>query len=573
MLDKLRIRARLTRLWATIGSVVVPVVIFAYFAVPGAVLRPMLRDRLRAHPSEALWWGALPVILAGVAWLAYMVVYRAGVTVVRRGPLPFTKKSRTALAAFWTALGFTALAGVSFQSVYVFSRYSSARRHSLHHEFPALVDGTVRALPTVIGILLLLWIVFVVARPWFRYVGHRLAPTRVDGIRDLGGTNSVRVLYRPSIGLGAPMRVRINGGSPFKVSAGQSLGLRAPAGRLGLTFQGRNTPAEDVIHVDLTLRDGEGTLLIVNDGAMRRVVPRAVAEAREYVQVDRPYASRWADLGSSGWAMFASDPSRVRHQEGLHRLRRRERAQGVIALVLGGVLGLLFAHLVAGRGVAEGRWPLVLGDVVLGTALLYGALWFHRRKQKLWLRVWERPADLALAFFGGATLYFAGAILAVVCALLALVIHNPAVIRSRMEFPRVPSLSEVVESWHEEPDAVLRWLSGSASRWGSRTGGLRVSAAHPLKGVSVGLEGEELVPLGVSPLGARLRAGAVRLVVTGLHCEQVVDVEIVAGASVDVKVGVMPIGLQWRSLRGALSVDVSAPQQGRLRKVSAPGVN
>jgi hypothetical protein len=265
-----------------------------------------VRSRLTSDSGEAWFWGMLPVAFAGASWLLFALVYRSGVAVEPSKPLPFPSTSRN-LKAAWIAAAVVVGLGVWIYSTMfpLPGRRRSGRRwrRSLAHDFPDLVDALWAAIGVAVVALLLVWLLIAVARPWLSYVRHRREPARVDAVWDVPGVNAIKLVYRPTVGLGAPMRVRLGSRKPVVMVPGQALGILMRSGASKVILQGRRTRLADSIVVELELAPGEGTLIVFNDGLFRRAKLLAMPEVAEFSISEKPFTTRWSALSYGGLAV------------------------------------------------------------------------------------------------------------------------------------------------------------------------------------------------------------------------------------------------------------------------------
>lgn len=554
------------RVWAPVRAAAVILALVGIFSVPALVIRPWLAERIWYHPNETVAWGAAPVLLGTAAWLVFVIGYRASVRIQDTEPLPSLATSRIFPISAAVAGALFLFAWVSFVSMY------SRRGRDLGDLYPDLEDATFRPLVVVVPIALGLWLLVAVLRPWLRYVGNRIRTERVDAVVELGGTNAVRVLYRPTLGLGAPLKVTVRGVKPFDIGPGQALGFMAGNGPLALKFQSRGTPMHKAMSAHLDLQQGEGTQIVVCDGLVGRVRARPMQELARFQLAPQPFLGRWTNIGLGGPPKRGQLPSRISHRESAHRHTRRAhvwaRLSGAIAVLLAVWLGWWAARALVAL---PETGPSALTQWLEGataTLFLYGALWFQRRKWQLRMYPWERPVDIGLALAAGATMLFAGTAALVLGVMVALAVHNWGSIWRDRRGATGTTAAQRLAYWRRQPDAVVTWLPGSVARAGSKVGAVRIVAAHPLEGVSVGIDGNGWVPLDDSPVGVRAPVGPLRLVIDGPGADARVEVQVVAGAVVDVEVGLLPLGLQVRAFGTAVSVDVTEPVAGSLRKAS-----
>jgi hypothetical protein len=241
--------------------------------------------------------------------------------------------------------------------------------------------------------------------------------------------------------------------------------------------------------------------------------------------------------------------------------------------VLAGVLGYLASRAVTQPGSPEATHWLYVVDAMVTVALATGALWMYRRKRQLRMSAWERPLDLALACAAGAMSYFVLHLLVAWGIVLAFGLVGWRTLRWAEGWHSRPRSWRLLGSWRRLPDAVAELLPGSAARSGPKVGAVRILAAHPMKGVTVSVEGFGSATLGDAPVGVRAHAGPLRLTVEGRGDVEPVEVPVVAGSIVDVEVGLVPFGLQLRSLAGTVSVDIAEPLEGALRTLARPEVD
>lgn len=119
------------------------------------------------------------------------------------------------------------------------------------------------------------WVMVAVSGAWTAYRRRYRTPALVDGEVDLGGPNAVKILYRPTLGLGAPLQVRFGARSPVAMVPGQALGPRARSGGLVITVSGRDGAGGGGAGTEM--RDGLGAARAASGLAARGGAGRAFA--------------------------------------------------------------------------------------------------------------------------------------------------------------------------------------------------------------------------------------------------------------------------------------------------------
>src|SRR5690606_7818418 len=118
----------------------------------------------------------------------------------------------------------------------------------------------------------------------------------VDGEVDLGGPSAVKILYRPTLGLGAPLQVRLGGRSTVAMMPGQALALRARSGGLVITVSGRGGVGAASQVIELRLAKAEGTLFVISGGLVRRMRVEPMPEIDRFAVAAQPFVTLWSGL-------------------------------------------------------------------------------------------------------------------------------------------------------------------------------------------------------------------------------------------------------------------------------------
>lgn len=266
-------------------------------------LKPFIAARLSADRGEALIWGALPAVVVGVAWAVFALVYRSGVRAQSEGltlpqPSPSAKLG-AAWASFWRVVLVALFAWVAMFPIP--RRVGRTRPPTwLSLEYPHLWRGLLARIVLVLVVAWLGWVLVAVRGAWTAYRRRYRIPALVDGEFDLGGPSAVKILYRPTLGLGAPLQVRLGGRSTVAMVPGQALGLRARSGGLVITVSGRGGVGAASQVIELRLAKAEGTLVVIGGGLFRRVRVEPMPEIDRFAVAAQPFVTLWSGLSYLG---------------------------------------------------------------------------------------------------------------------------------------------------------------------------------------------------------------------------------------------------------------------------------
>lgn len=548
-------------------------IVVAIVAIGAAILG--LRDRLASNPDEVPWWGYASPGVFGVAWLVFYVGTRLNTRrdeslVPAQGVVGRRQPFIIGAGAFVTLVSF----------IYSVTLYGGRRgRGGLDERFPELRDAGNRAVVYVVIGCAAIWIAWAVVPPALAFLRRRARAGLVDAVVDLGGPNAVRLLYRPTLSLGGTVTWIVNGETSVPLSPGQAVGLMAPDGPLTM-MTGKRTRKSMVVRLELG--DGVRTDVVLRRGLFPRVTLRQRAGEVAFVATRRAFASLW--VGPGGMSLP------VRGDEAMH-LWASERPTALppsepwwqarwwipVTAAIGGAVAAL--GLVAAGQLRESHG---LGDqlvAALAVLLAAGALSLDRARRAVGWTPWRAPLVWLLAgVAGGLTWWGAGWLTAIVAVLgggpLALVLgmaRLKAAGVSQVASRSVPGAPLPTTSlphariafWKRQADAVVALSKLAPDR--PTSGYVRVVPVTPgfRAGVSVQVAGWN-GSMTDCPLGVRLAAGTYPVRVEHERRVAEAHVQVLPGQVTELHVGLVPFGLQFARVRGALSLRVRPPFEAKL---------
>lgn len=536
---------------------------------------PWLRNRLISHPDEIPFWGYAASGLLGATWLTFYVGTRLNTrrddSMVPAQGVVGPRQSYVNRAG--TVVGILA----AFYGMVVHG--GRLGYGGLDERFPSLSDAAGQgALCMSVGCAAI-WIAWAVVPPTLAYLRRRAQPGLVDAVVDLGGTNTVRLLYRPTFSLGGKVTWRLDGDRSVTVSPGQAIGFLAPDGPFKATTRKR---ARDGMVVRLELGAGVGTDIVLRRGLVPRIRLRQRASEVAFVQTQRAFASLW--IGPGGIRM-PDNADKAMHLWALERPTARPpidpwwqaRWWVPVTSAVGGAAAVWAL-------VAEGQVRDSYGDgdqlvAVVAVPLALRALSLDRARRAVGWQPWRAPLVWLVAGVAGGVMWWGAGWLTAFVALLSggPIALFTMMVRSRREgasraltrsIPGAPRSIAVlpharIAFWKRQADAVVSLKELAPDR--ATNGYVRVVPVTPSfrGGVGVKIGGWSGTVIDC-PVGVRLTAGNYTARVE--HRRQVAEVavEVRPGQVTEVQVGTVPFGLQFGHRRGALSVRVRPSFEAKL---------
>lgn len=562
--------------WTVVGLAVV--------LVGPMVGRVLLAYHLSAHPDQIAWWGYSAPVAGFTAWFILVVGTRLS-TERDDEQRPPQGKVTSRAKAFWI-IGVIVLVGTMLLEGSMLSKHGRDLTDAFPELKQAVALGSLGALAAAVAV----WVLLAVLPAMVASTGRRSRQELVDAVVDLGGVNSVRVLYRPVFSLGGVVTVTVDGKTQFPLSPGQAVGLLAPDGALTIEFP--RPPRMGLRKGEgarLDLAQGEGSELIYRSGALPRLTHRRIDGEVAFETATWPFVSLWVGPGGMGPRLGGRPPSRLSVRED-----HAERAAGPsmqapawhgpwwqrlwwpvwVAAGSAGALSLLLQSLgIADRGLSFTAMLLT----VAAAPLIPVVAWLDRRRRAVGLAPWSAPLPWILAVLVGLSLVWSGAW---VTGWVLVFIGGPALVAARtvgaMRAQRRARRAsagardlvwmpdrERLEFWRALPDAV-RDLALDAPLKAS-SGYVRVVPVTALRAGSIVAVGQGwTAPVRVDPVGVRLRAGTYALRVERGKRRHETPITVVGGHVTEVRVGVVPWGLQWTRPLGRMVVQVQPAWEGRL---------
>lgn len=521
------------------------------FTLP-VFVRPALGDRLAQNPHEQAFWGALPTVTILVAWWVAVVGYVITAKVDSKALLPRAVRGK-GMRAFGLAAGVLASLG----AVLFFSEYSRHGR-DLSDYFPDLPGATFGLGLVGFAASALTWWLVAVLPAWLQYRRRKGDPTLVDGELHLGTGNTLRVLYRPTFGLGRVLRLRVADGGEFTIGPGQALGVHASDGLLELEFLAEFAIVQKPMAAYLDLAAGSSTEVTVSSGARPRVRGRVVPHVATLTVASKPFVSRWTGPGSVGGSLRDSRPaSRIFVSEAAGGTPARDpwwsQRRSALLLVAACIIAFAVAGLISREVNFDDPPPAAQVASAAGLPVAAAAWLLDSLRRRLMIAPWRAPAPVVLAALLGLLPWVTvgpAAFGLVTAIATGLVLTIALIVLGKRTSMRSTDRRQY---WVPQADAVRRLKHA-----GPRSGGvasLKVTPVTRLRGASVDIQGLWSERLDIDPVGVTLAPGRYDVRVTRGGGEPVTSVvELAAGQLTELRVGAVPLGLQWRRPRGRLRI-------------------
>ena len=277
------------------------VLVFAPIALMYLVLkttRDFVVGRIEVHPEETSLWASMPGLLFVAAAVVGIIAYRVRAYRDESRVLPQNALKPVRLAWFGIAVLF-ALSGIAS-----FKMFQNSLPNSPADNNPVLWRSLYATTLGAVAVMAVLWLLAVCLPVLIRYLRVRGRAVAAHAVQHVGAGHDVRIVYRPSLTIGPPLAVSIDGAEPQWIGPAQVLGAHVGGGEVRLRLATGTTPGGKGVRakeVTLPAQPGKTTHVTIVPGRWARLNVSEREGATQFAELGRAYTTPWSGVAQVGW--------------------------------------------------------------------------------------------------------------------------------------------------------------------------------------------------------------------------------------------------------------------------------